>query len=286
MQATSSTTINSGKLIVLGAASRSKRVWQRIYERLLGDRQQQHGEHSAHRADQHALDHERPADEPVRRADELHHLDLAPAGEDRQAHRVRDQRDRGEDEQRHQTAGEDLHEAGRREDLAPCPPRVLRTSSIAASDGSRAPSAPTGARRSTIADTWSGSSGVTRYMSGSGFAPSSLAPSANASGFLRLASASPSSLETNSTDLTFAVRSSAAASCLRSPLVALVGDVDVDHDAAADLVGGAGRRLDDRDEDAEHERGQQHRQHRRQRGRRVAREAAHGLLEEEGEAHR
>ena len=32
-----------------------------------------------------ALDHERAADEPVRRADELHHLDLTPSREDRRA---------------------------------------------------------------------------------------------------------------------------------------------------------------------------------------------------------
>ena len=38
-----------------------------------------------------ALDHERAAHEPVRRADELHHLDLAPPREDREPDRVRDQ---------------------------------------------------------------------------------------------------------------------------------------------------------------------------------------------------
>ena len=38
------------------------------------------------------------ADEPVRRADELHHLDLAAPREDREPDRVRDQ-DRGGDEQ-------------------------------------------------------------------------------------------------------------------------------------------------------------------------------------------
>ena len=42
----------------------------------------------------------------------------------------------------------------------------------------------------------------------------------NASGFLRSASARPSAFETNSTDLTLVVRSSAAASCWRSALVA------------------------------------------------------------------
>ena len=41
-----------------------------------------------------ALDHERAADEPVRRADELHHLDLTASREDREPDRVRDQQRR------------------------------------------------------------------------------------------------------------------------------------------------------------------------------------------------
>ncbi len=41
------------------------------------------------------LDHERAAHEPVRRADELHHLDLTPPREDREPDRVRDQERRG-----------------------------------------------------------------------------------------------------------------------------------------------------------------------------------------------
>ena len=40
------------------------------------------------------LEHERAADEPVRRADELHHLDLASPREDREPDRVRDQQRR------------------------------------------------------------------------------------------------------------------------------------------------------------------------------------------------
>ena len=40
------------------------------------------------------LEHERSAHEPVRRADELHHLDLTSPREDRQPDRVRDQQDR------------------------------------------------------------------------------------------------------------------------------------------------------------------------------------------------
>ena len=40
------------------------------------------------------LDHERPADEPVRRPHELHDLDLAAPREDREPDRVRDQQRR------------------------------------------------------------------------------------------------------------------------------------------------------------------------------------------------
>ena len=47
-------------------------------------------------ADDHALDHERPADEPVGRADELHDLDLAAAGVEREPDRVGDQQHRGD----------------------------------------------------------------------------------------------------------------------------------------------------------------------------------------------
>ena len=46
------------------------------------------------------LDHERAADEPVRRADELHHLDLAAPREDREPDRVRDQQRRGDEQDR------------------------------------------------------------------------------------------------------------------------------------------------------------------------------------------
>ena len=46
----------------------------------------------------HALEHERPAHEPVGRADELHHLDLATAREDGEPDRVADQQHRGDAE--------------------------------------------------------------------------------------------------------------------------------------------------------------------------------------------
>ena len=41
-------------------------------------------------ADERALEHERPADERVRRADQAHDLDLLGAGDDRQPDRVDD----------------------------------------------------------------------------------------------------------------------------------------------------------------------------------------------------
>src|SRR5262245_38928491 len=50
---------------------------------LLAEDEQQHGEEGASEAAEQSLEHERPADEPVRRADELHDLDLPSPGEDR-----------------------------------------------------------------------------------------------------------------------------------------------------------------------------------------------------------
>ena len=58
-------------------------------------------EAGADRALHEALGHERDPHEPVRRADELHDLDLAPAGEGREADRVHDQEQR----RREQDAG-------------------------------------------------------------------------------------------------------------------------------------------------------------------------------------
>src|SRR5829696_760535 len=54
---------------------------------LLAQEEQDDGEQGADKAAEQPLEHERPADEPVRRPDELHHLDLASPGEDREADR-------------------------------------------------------------------------------------------------------------------------------------------------------------------------------------------------------
>ena len=59
------------------------------------------------RALHEALGHERHADEPVRRADELHHLDLTTSGEGGQPDRVHDQEQRRrEQHDRHRDEGE------------------------------------------------------------------------------------------------------------------------------------------------------------------------------------
>ena len=68
-------------------------------------------------ADHHALDHEGPADEPVGRADQPHHLDLAAARVDREADRVRDQEQRGDAEQHGDHGEQDLDRAGDLADL-------------------------------------------------------------------------------------------------------------------------------------------------------------------------
>src|SRR3546814_20157905 len=56
-------------------------------------------------SDLDALDDERHADEPVRGADELHHLDLAPPGEHRHADGVEAEHQRGDPE--HHGRGEE-----------------------------------------------------------------------------------------------------------------------------------------------------------------------------------
>ena len=58
-------------------------------------------------AAEQALEHERAAHEPVRRADELHHLDLAAAGEDREPDRVRDQEHRRDQQHDHRDEEDD-----------------------------------------------------------------------------------------------------------------------------------------------------------------------------------
>jgi hypothetical protein len=60
---------------------------------------------------------------------------------------------------------------------------------------------------------------------------------------------------------------------------------DVHQDLSPDLVGGAGRRLHHRDEDAEHEHRHEHRGHRRERGHGVAPQRAGRLAQEERDAH-
>ena len=99
---------------------------------------------------------------------------------------------------------------------------LLRISSSPASEATRSPEASRGASLSTIEFTSSGSSGTIRKVSGSGLPPSSLAPSSKASGFFSLACLRPSALETNSTDFTFSVPSSARRISLRSAGVASV----------------------------------------------------------------
>src|SRR5918999_1636404 len=66
----------------------------------LPEYEQEDGRDRTRQAAEKTLEHERAAHEPVRRTDELHHFDLTPPGEDREANRVRDQQDR-RDQQDH-----------------------------------------------------------------------------------------------------------------------------------------------------------------------------------------
>src|SRR5689334_13727638 len=61
----------------------ARQVDQRHEQLAPEDEQDDRGDRAAEAAEQ-PFDHERPADEPVRRADELHHLDLAPPRENRE----------------------------------------------------------------------------------------------------------------------------------------------------------------------------------------------------------
>ena len=104
-------------------------VRERIDDRDLAHEQDPRATSPPDEAADEALDHERPADEPVGGADELHHLDLAAAGVDREADRVADQQQRGDQQQRRDHDQEDLQGAGDLADLA----RVLagvKTSSM------------------------------------------------------------------------------------------------------------------------------------------------------------
>ena len=69
------------------------------------------GEPGADAALHQAFGHERDADEPVRRADELHHLDLAAAGERGEPDRVHDEEQRRRDQHerdRHEHVAEEV----------------------------------------------------------------------------------------------------------------------------------------------------------------------------------
>ena len=99
MPAPISTNTSRVKLIVCGAAIKAKRSDHGSTIVTFAIQSRSDGDGGAEEADDQALDHERPADEPVGRADEAHDLDLAAAGEDREPDRVGHEQDRGEHEQ-------------------------------------------------------------------------------------------------------------------------------------------------------------------------------------------
>ena len=75
-----------------------------VDDRVPADTAEQQQDDRRDRAEQPAeqpFEHERPAHEPVRRTDELHHLDLTASGEDRQADRVSDQQRRRDEQNDH-----------------------------------------------------------------------------------------------------------------------------------------------------------------------------------------
>src|SRR5690349_11064583 len=85
------------------------------HEQLTPEHEQDHRQHRSAEAAEQALDHERPAHEPVRRPDELHHLDLPASREDREANRVRDEQRRGDEQHDEGDQHHDPEVAGDRE---------------------------------------------------------------------------------------------------------------------------------------------------------------------------
>ena len=75
-------------------------VLQQVRDQPLQEVDEPDREAGADRALHESFGHERHAHEPVRRADELHHLDLAPAGERREPDRVHDQEQRRREQHR------------------------------------------------------------------------------------------------------------------------------------------------------------------------------------------
>ena len=128
---------------------------------LLADQEEHDRRERADEPAQQAFDHERAAHEPVRRADELHHLDLASAREDRQPDRVRDQQHGCREQDDDGDEEDDLDHARDLED-------PLRRSAGRPSRARRRRSFCSG----SIADSCFTSSacvGVISYESGSGF---------------------------------------------------------------------------------------------------------------------
>ena len=80
-------------------------------QRLLTNHSPHAGDDAADQALDQTLEHERDADEPVGRADELHHLDLASSGEHRRADRVPDQQHGREHERDRETGRVEPDEA-------------------------------------------------------------------------------------------------------------------------------------------------------------------------------
>ena len=128
--------------------------------RFLADQEQDDRREGAHQAAEEALDHERPAHEPVGRADELHHLDLPPAREDREPDRVRDEEYGCCEEDDHRDEEDDLDHACDLEDplrrLLPVLD-AIDSGELLSTDGSRS------------CLTSSACLGVISYESGSGF---------------------------------------------------------------------------------------------------------------------
>ena len=104
--------------------SASSWMWPRICGIAISrlEEEQDDGGDRAREPGQQPFEHERPAHVPVRRADELHHLDLASAGMHREPDRVRDEDRRGREQHEDRDEEDDLDRARDRRGCAARPP--------------------------------------------------------------------------------------------------------------------------------------------------------------------
>ena len=233
---------------------------------------------TAEAADQ-PLDHERAAHEPVGRADELHHLDLTSAREDREPDRVRDQQRRCDPEQDRADQEDGVDHVRKPEHEAPQPLAVgdlLDARQVRALKARRDLAEVLGLRRRDVE--------LIRER-----IPRQLADELRVRASSSAASACAFGTNTNFFTFGFDWRIRATAfSCAfvaGPPLSPLVLKSILTISSLLDVVRPRARQRAERDEEAEHEHADEHGHRRGEGGRDVGGEAAPGLGDEQAESH-